>query len=113
MQTTFDVSTLPAPVAAYFAANKTGNTELLEHCFASDAHVHDESHDYYGLDAIKTWQRDAQAKYQNVNEPLEASVNENTLQVRVRVTGNFPGSPIELRFLFTLTNDKITELEIQ
>jgi hypothetical protein len=29
-----------------------------------------------------------------------------------RLTGNFPGSPIELEFVFTLDRDKIAALEI-
>ena len=29
-----------------------------------------------------------------------------------RLTGNFPGSPIELEFVFTLVGDKIVSLEI-
>ena len=29
-----------------------------------------------------------------------------------RLTGNFPGSPIELEFVFTLDGDKIAALEI-
>jgi len=29
-----------------------------------------------------------------------------------RLTGNFPGSPIELEFVFTLDGDKIKSLEI-
>ena len=29
-----------------------------------------------------------------------------------RLTGNFPGSPIELEFVFTLAGDKIVSLEI-
>jgi hypothetical protein len=29
-----------------------------------------------------------------------------------RLTGNFPGSPIELDFVFTIQDDKIVSLEI-
>jgi hypothetical protein len=29
------------------------------------------------------------------------------------VTGNFPGSPVELDYTFMLANDKISSLEIQ
>jgi hypothetical protein len=29
-----------------------------------------------------------------------------------RLTGSFPGSPIEIRFVFTLAGDKIASLEI-
>jgi hypothetical protein len=32
--------------------------------------------------------------------------------VRARVTGDFPGGPVELRFQFTLRGDRIESLEI-
>ena len=86
---------------------------MLDRCFASDARVHDENHDYHGLDAIKTWQQEAQKKYQYVAEPLEASAHEQTVKLRARLTGNFPGSPVELDYTFTLANDKIIALEIE
>jgi len=104
---------LPQPVVLYFAADKAKDTQILDRCFASDAHVHDENHDYYGLDAIKTWQQEAQKKYQYVAEPLEASVHEQTVTLRARLTGNFPGSPVELDYTFTLANDRIIALEIE
>ena len=104
---------LPAPVAAYLAAEKAKNPEMLASCFASDALVHDEGLDYRGIDAIKSWKQKADAKYQYIMEPLDASVNEKTVKLRARLTGNFPGSPAELNFTFTLANDKITSLEIR
>jgi hypothetical protein len=32
--------------------------------------------------------------------------------VACRLTGNFPGSPVDLRFIFELEGDKIVSLEI-
>ena len=75
--------------------------------------MHDERRDYRGLDAIKSWQREAEGKYRYVVEPLDASVSENIVTLRARLTGDFPGSPVELDYTFTLANDKITSLEIQ
>ena len=105
--------TLPGPVALFFAADQSREIGKLDLCFAPDAHVHDEDHDYRGLDAIKAWQQEAQAKYQYVTEPLEATVTEHTVRLRARVTGNFPGSPVELDYAFTLADDQITALEIR
>jgi hypothetical protein len=50
---------LPIPVATYLAAEKTKDAEMLSLCFAADALVHDEGRDYRGLDAIKSWKREA------------------------------------------------------
>ena len=103
---------LPRPVATYLAAEKAKDTDMLVLCFADDALVHDEDRDYRGLDAIRAWKQEAEAKYQYVMEPLDASVSGNTVKLRARLTGNFPGSPIELDHTFTLANDKIISLEI-
>ena len=69
--------------------------------------------DYRGRDAIRAWKRAADAKYKYVFEPLDASVGEKTVKLRARLTGNFPGSPVELDHTFTLANGKITSLDIR
>jgi len=104
---------LPKPVATYLAAVKARDAEMLALCFADDAVVHDEDRDHRGLDAIKSWKQETDAKYRYVAEPLDASVDGNIVRLHVRLTGDFPGSPVELDYLFTLANDKITSLEIQ
>ena len=104
---------LPAPVTAYLAAEKAKDADKLARCFADDALVHDEGHDHRGRDAIRSWKRDADAKYQFVLEPLDASVSDKTTRLRARLIGNFPGSPLELDHIFTLAGDKIASLEIR
>jgi hypothetical protein len=104
---------LPGPVATYLAAAKARDADMLSLCFAEDARVHDENSDYQGLDAIKAWKEETDAKYRYVMEPLDASASENVVKLRARLTGEFPGSPIELDYIFTLINDKISSLEIQ
>ena len=104
---------LPGPVAAYLAAEKAKNADMLALCFADDALVHDEGRDYRGRDAIRAWKRAADANYKYVLEPLDASVGEKTVKLRARLTGNFPGSPVELHHTFTLANGKITSLDIR
>jgi hypothetical protein len=104
---------LPAAVTTYLAAEKAKNPEMLTFCFADDALVHDEGRDHRGIDAIKAWKKAADAKYTYVLEPLSASVTEAGVKVRARLTGNFPGSPVELDHTFTLANDKIISLEIR
>jgi SnoaL-like domain len=104
---------LPRPVATYLAAVKAKDTQMLVLCFADDARVHDENRDYQGLDAIRAWKQETDAKYRYVMEPLDASVSENTVKLRARLTGDFPGSPVELDYTFMLARDKISSLEIQ
>jgi hypothetical protein len=104
---------LPAPVLTYLAAEKAKNPEMLAFCFADDALVHDEGQDHHGLDAIKDWKRKANAKYQYLADPIEATVGEKAVKLRSRLTGNFPGSPVELNFTFVLANDRIVSLDIR
>jgi len=73
---------LPKPVAAFLAAEKAKNPEMLTRCFANNALVHDEGHDYRGIDAIISWKRAADAKYEYVSEPLDASLGEGTVKLR-------------------------------
>ncbi len=104
--------TLPKTVANYLAAVEAKDADMLALCFADDALVHDEGRDYRGLDAIKSWMQETQTKYKYVMKPLDASVSGKTVKLRARLTGEFPGSPVDLDFRFTLANDKISSLEI-
>jgi len=106
------LSKLPQPVANYLAAVKAQDTEMFALCFTDDARVHDEGRDYKGLDAIRAWKKETQTKYKYEIEPLDASVSGSTVKLRARLTGDFPGSPVDLDFTFTLANDKIASLEI-
>ena len=103
---------LPKPVTNYLAAIEAKDTDMLTLCFAEDALVRDEGRDYRGLDAIRSWKQETQTKYKYSMEPLDASVSGKTVQLRARLTGDFPGSPVDLDYTFTLANDKITSLEI-
>ena len=103
---------LPKPIAVYLAADG-GDDELFSRCFAEDAVVRDEGQTYRGLAAIKQWKAEAKKKYQYTIEPLASARKGAKTTVTNRLTGNFPGSPIELEFVFTLDGDKIASLEIR
>jgi hypothetical protein len=104
--------TLPKPVTNYLAAVEAKDMDMLALCFADDALVHDEGRAYRGLDAIRSWKQETQTKYKYRVEPLDASVSGTTVKLRARLTGDFPGSPVDLDYTFRLANDKITSLEI-
>jgi SnoaL-like domain len=102
---------LPKPIAAYFTTDK-GNSEAVSQCFAEKAVVKDEGHTYVGRAAIKQWKADGSTKYQYTSEPFACEEKDGKLVVTSRLTGNFPGSPVNLRFFFELEADKIASLEI-
>ena len=103
---------VPRPVADYLAAEKAKDADALARCFANEAVVHDEGRTHRGPDAIRAWKREADAKYRYVMEPLDASADEDGVRLRARLTGNFPGSPVELQFVFQVADDKITSLKV-
>ena len=103
---------LPGPIAAYFAAENRDATEALAHFFADDAVVLDEGHTFEGLAAIKEWKTETKRKYQHTVKPLASVQKDGNTVVTVRVAGNFPGSPVDLQFVFRLEAGKIASLEI-
>ena len=102
---------LPKSTAAYFAADKE-DAEAVAQCFTESASVKDEGHIYQGRAAIKQWKADASAKYQYTCEPFACEENDGKTVVPCHLVGNFPGSPVDLRFFFGLEGDKIASLEI-
>ena len=103
---------LPAPIAGYFAAENSDDTEALTACFSPDAVVRDEGRRIQGIAAIKAWKREGKAKYQHKIKVIGATETGGETIVRGLVSGNFPGSPIELDHIFRLDGDKIASLDI-
>ena len=103
--------TLPEPIAAYFAADRR-DTEAIARCFTQDAVVKDEGHTHTGVMAIKQWKTESAAKYTYTSEPFALERCDGMTIVTSRLTGNFPGSPVDLRFFFRLERGRIASLEI-
>jgi len=103
---------LPRPVAAYLAAEEAKNAEHLSRCFHTDAIVRDEGKEHRGITAIEAWYREANSQYRFVVEPLDASIDGQTVVVRTHVTGDFPGGAADLRCTFVVVEDRIRSLEI-
>jgi hypothetical protein len=103
---------LPAPITRYIDAENRGDTKALAQWFAEDAVVRDEGKTIEGLAAIKQWKVETKKKYQHTMEPLVSIEKDGRIIVTNRLTGNFPGSPIDLEFAFTLDGNKIRSLDI-
>ena len=102
---------LPTPIATYFIADRE-DSEAVAQCFTDDAVVKDEGLIYHGLAAIKQWKTDSSKKYTYTSEPFHSEERDGKTVVTCRLSGNFPGSPIDLRYFFGFEGDKITDLEI-
>jgi len=103
---------LPAAVAAYFAADRGRNAEIVSRCFADDAVVTDEGNTHAGRAAIRRWMTDSAARYTYVAEPFSIEANGDRTVVTAHLSGDFPGSPVDLRYCFVLDGERITALEI-
>ena len=102
---------LPEPIAAYFDADKRDG-EAVARCFTKLGVVKDEGQTHLGPAAIKAWKTIATARYSYSSEPFAVAQKDGRYIVTSRLTGNFPGSPVDLRFFFNLARGKIAFLEI-
>ena len=102
---------LPEPIAEYFAADRHG-ADAVALCFTKDGVVRDEGHTYTGVAAIEKWKAGAFAQYSYIAEPVALEKKDGKHIVTSRVTGDFPGSPVNLQFVFTLERGRIATLEI-
>jgi len=102
---------LPPAIAAFFHAHNTGQTDDFNQLFTDDALVSDESHEYRGA-AIKAWIDGAIAKYKPVADVTDLTETGEQTIAAAQVSGNFPGSPAQIRYKFTLRNGKIAALAI-
>ena len=103
--------TLPDPIAAYFVADTQGPDQVAQ-CFTPKAGVNDNDEIFTGRDAIRAWKAAASARFAYTTEPFALEQDSGHHIVSGRVTGNFPGSPVNLRYRFRLERGLIASLEI-
>ena len=103
---------LAKPIAKYFAADR-GNANAVAECFTENGVVVDENHTHTGRDAIRRWKESATKKYNYTSQPIASEQQDDKTVVTTRLTGDFPGSPIDVRYVFQLDGDRIASLEIR
>ena len=104
---------LPEPVAAYFAGSNAHDAGACVACFADDVVVRDEGREWRGVAAVRAWKEEVSRKYRPSVEIIAVAEADGRTIVTGRVTGDFPGSPVDLRYAFTLAGEKIARLEIR
>jgi hypothetical protein len=104
---------LPKPVAVYFHADadKADRTAVVR-CFTDTAVVKDEGNVYTGRAEIARWKTESAAKYSYTSKPIKSERLDGKTIVTSHLTGDFPGSPVDLRYIFGLDGDRIASLEI-
>lgn len=103
---------LPPPIAGYFAADRGDDAGAVLRNFADDAVVVDERRTYSGHDEIRQWKSNASAQYSYTAEPFAIAEADGRTIVTAHLTGDFPGSPVDLRYRFTLYDGLIAALDI-
>ena len=103
---------LPDSIDTFFQVSNGAEASALRHCFTEDAVVRDESQTQKGHEAIQAWLLEARRKYAYSVEPVDVAQQGSSVRVHAKVTGNFPGSPVQLEHVFRLAGGKIESLEI-
>jgi hypothetical protein len=107
------IADLEPAIAGYFSSSNARDAEAFASCFAPDAVVRDEeAKDITGADALREWLTRTAGEYGFHSEPVEALDRGERTVVKARVTGDFPGSPIDLYYDFALRDGRIARLEI-
>jgi uncharacterized protein (TIGR02246 family) len=99
-------------IAAYIAGSNAHDAAACAACFTGDAVVGDEGRERQGNMAIRGWMEEVCEKYRPTVDVIDVAETDDGTIVTGRVAGNFPGSPVELRYAFTLAGEKIARLEI-
>ncbi|MGG5887135.1 nuclear transport factor 2 family protein [Falsiroseomonas sp. HC035] len=100
------------PIADYFEADRGRDAVAVSRCFTEDAVVKDEGRTCSGREAIRRWKAEASTRFNYTVEPFRMDVDGSLIVVTSHVMGDFPGSPVDLRYLFKLAGGQISALEI-
>lgn len=101
---------LPNVITELTKAQNNFDSLAYANCFSETAVVFDEGKTHRGKSEIQKWIEKANAEYNAVMKPLVYSETDEIL--KAEVSGNFPGSPINLNYHFELKDGLIESLKI-
>jgi uncharacterized protein (TIGR02246 family) len=93
---------LPPLFATYLQATNERDAETLIALFAPDAVVTDEGREHRGTAAIRAWREETGKAYTYTAEAIAFAQRGDLSVLTATLTGDFPGSPTDLDFDFTL-----------
>ncbi|HEX6713228.1 MAG TPA: nuclear transport factor 2 family protein [Thermoleophilaceae bacterium] len=103
----------PEVVRRYFEHDAKRDMAAIVALFAEDATVVDEGQTRHGTAEIQGWQSGPASTYTYTTEILDSERHApNRYVVTGRLTGNFPGGTADLRWDFTVADDRISRLVI-
>ena len=104
---------VPEVIKSYFDLDADRDIDSITALFADDAVVVDEGETHHGTTAIRAWQTGTASAYTYTTEVIGAeALTADRYVVTGRLTGNFPGGTVVLKFDFTVAGDRLSRLEI-
>lgn len=101
---------LPKAVQELVKTQNDFDSTAYAKCFTETAVVFDEGKTHTGRKEIEQWIDKANKDYRATMKPLEYSETEQTLTTEV--SGNFPGSPIKMKYHYEFEDGMIQALKI-
>ncbi|GGG54077.1 nuclear transport factor 2 family protein [Epilithonimonas arachidiradicis] len=101
---------LPKVVQELIKTQNAFDSNAYAQCFTETAVVFDEGKTHTGRKEIEQWIDKANTDYRATMKPLEYSETEQTLTTEV--SGNFPGSPIMMKYHYEFEDGLIQSLKI-
>jgi ketosteroid isomerase-like protein len=102
----------PGSIGAYFRAIADDDSDALIACFTDDAEVSDEGNIHRGPEEIRAWRERTRSAYRYTADVLGTDGDGDHVVVTTRLTGDFPGSPVEVPYHFALRDGLISRLDI-
>ncbi|OZD07126.1 hypothetical protein CH275_08110 [Rhodococcus sp. 06-235-1A] len=94
----------------YFELATLADSEPYFALFTPDAVVEDEGNEYQGIDEIRRWRTEVPQVHYDVLSTVESGPGRTTT---AEISGDFPGSPVNLSYYFEMTQDgRISVLRI-
>ena len=101
------------PVSRYFELDADRDVDAIVALFTDDATVVDEGQTYRGTAEIRAWRLGPASKYEYSTAVLgREALGADRYAVTGRLTGNFPGGTVDLKFDFTVAGGLISRLVI-
>jgi hypothetical protein len=104
---------VPSVVSRYFEFDADRDIDSIVNLFTDEATVVDEGEERHGITEIRVWQTGPASKYTYTTEVTDTkALGQNRYLVTGRLTGNFPGGTADLKWDFTIADERITRLVI-
>jgi ketosteroid isomerase-like protein len=103
---------LPSAIASFIESSNARDLDGALARFAPDAVVEDEGRTHRGIQEVRAWRAQTQRASTHTIEPTAVRARGERTVVVATLSGDFPGSPVELQFEFTLADGLIRELRI-